>query len=213
MTAFRPFPPRKAIEMVEAAGIPHAKRLIRDQAAAAMVRSYAMKIETIDHTGKSQCYRGYAVTSELWQRIVTEGVDDDVWIGGTVRLAAADFIGGVPAVNITEIGLNEADLRAMIERHGGVASAQAAKPVRGIAPPIVKHAAPVKPAKVRKTPDLSSLHSGALHLTVEQVKAALSIGHTSFYKLLNAGDLERAPSKAGTRITTASVRRYAGLAD
>jgi hypothetical protein len=44
-----------------------------------------------------------------------------------------------------------------------------------------------------------------------KTKAALSIGHTTPHKLLNAGELERALSKAGTQITADSVRRYAGL--
>lgn len=216
MTAFHPLVPSKAIEMIEAVGIPHAQRLIRDHAAAGLVKSYAMLVETTDVSGKPACVRGAAVPVDIWRRIVAERADEDVWTGGTVRLAPGDLIGSAPSVSITGIGFNGADLQRLINQHRGVPSKRPTRVKATASPPPPSEdertVAP-EPARQRKAADLSPLLSGALHLTVEQTKAALSIGHTTFYKLLNAGDLERAPSKAGTRITTTSVRRYAGLAD
>lgn len=214
MTAFHPLMPTKAVELIEAAGIPHASRLIRDHAAAGLVRSYAMVVETIEVSGGRACVRGAAVPVELWRRIIAESADEDVWTGGTVRLVPGDLVGGLPAVNITGIGFNRSDLQRLVDQHRGVVSKRPAW-ARVRVPETVaveNELAPAPlPGRKRKEPDLAALHSGALHLTVEQVKAALSIGHTTLYKLLNAGDLERAPSKAGTRITAESVRRYAGL--
>lgn len=215
MTAFHPLVPAKAVELLEAAGIPHAARLIRDHAAAGLVKSYAMVVETIQVSGATTCVRGAAVPVDLWRRIIAEGGDEDVWTGGTVRLAPGDLVGGVPAVNITGIGFNGADLQRLIDQHRGVASKRPMRPKVTASETVSLGDDPApmpSPARKRREPDLSALHSGALHLTVEQTKAALSIGHTTFYKLLNAGDLERAPSKAGTRITAESVRRYAGIA-
>lgn len=213
MTAFQPLVPAKAVELIEAAGIPHAARLLRDHAAAGLVRSYAMLVETIEVSGATTCVRGAALAVELWRRIVNEAADDDVWSGGTVRLGASDLVGGAPGVNITGIGFNGFDLRQLIDQHRGVSSKRSMRVNVTVSPQPNEDQASVAPqsANRRKAPDLSPLHSGAFHLTVEQTKAALSIGHTTVYKLLNAGELERAPSKVGTRITAASVRRYAGV--
>lgn len=208
--------PAKSIELIEAAGIPHAAYLLRDHAAAGLVKSYAMVVGTSQVSGGTTCVRGAALPVEMWRRIIAEGVDEDVWTGGTVRLAPAYLVGGVPAVNITGIGFNGADLQRLVDQHRGVTSKRLA-PTKVKAPDpvfVVDEPAPApSPTRTRRTADLSALHSGALHLTVEQTKAALSIGHTTFYKLLNAGNLERAPSKAGTRVTAKSVRAYAGLID
>ena len=216
MTAFHPLVPSKAIEMIEAAGISHAQRLIRDHAAAGLVKSYAMMVETTEASGKPTCVRGAAVPVELWRRIVAERADEDVWTGGTVRLAPGELVGGAPAVSITGIGFNGSDLQRLIDQHRGVPSKRPARAKVTASPsPFIDDQPGIapEPDRQRKAPDLTALQAGALHLTVAETKAALSIGHTTFYKLLNAGDLERAPSKAGTRVTTASVRRYAGLAD
>lgn len=215
MTAFNPLVPSKAIEILEVAGIPHAHRLLRDHAAAGLVRSYATIAKSIDVCGTTSCVRGGSISTDLWRRIIREGVDDEVWTGGTVRLVADDLIGGAPGVEITGIEFNEADIQRLVSRHRGMVSkhprAKASAPAP--TPPQEQNPPPPPPTPLRKAVDLSALHAGALSLTVRETEAALSIGRTTLYKLLNAGDLERGPSKAGTRITAASVRRYAGLTE
>ncbi|MEH3103697.1 MAG: hypothetical protein PGN12_07300 [Sphingomonas phyllosphaerae] len=76
MTAFHPVPPAKAIQLVEAAGVPNAAQLIRDFTAAGLVKSYALVLETIEPAGRRTCVRGGAVPAGLWQRIVSDGVED-----------------------------------------------------------------------------------------------------------------------------------------
>jgi len=91
LTAFSPIPPMKAVEFVEAAGIADGRRLIADRAAAGLVKSYALVIETLEADGKRAQVRGVTVPTDLWLRIILEGVAEDVWTGGTVRLAAAEL--------------------------------------------------------------------------------------------------------------------------
>lgn len=216
MTAFHPISPLRALEIVEAAGIPDGRRIIADYAAAELLKSYAQVRETIEVGGGRSCVRGAAIPVEIWQRIIRDGVTDDVWPGGTVRLVGSDLIGGAPAVNITAIGFKLDDLQRMINQHRGHTKKRpsSAKAETSPTPDSDEDPTPAPvSARRRKAPDLSGLHAGALHLDVEQTKAALSIKHTTFYKLLKTGQLERAKGTIGTRITVASVRRYAGLDD
>jgi hypothetical protein len=130
VTAFYPISPLKAVEMVEAAGVPCGKRFVAGYTAAGLVRSYSESIETVEVDGRAHCVRGAAVPQDLWQRIVREGVVEDVWTGGTVRLAAAELIGGVPEVRITGIGFSESHLQRAVDRfRGGSSTARRPKPV------------------------------------------------------------------------------------
>lgn len=113
-------------------------------------------------------------------------------------------------------GGKESDLQSLVDEHCGIA----AKPKHGIkvsVPTIVPKAdkPTVEPtsARRRRTYNLSALHSGALLLTANKTKAALGIGHSKVYGLTNSGVLERGSLAAGTKITSASVRRLAGIAE
>lgn len=210
LTKFCALTPKQALEVITAAGVEDAAKLIRDHAAAGLVKSYADMQLTIDARGKRSSVRGGAVAPVVWERIARDGVSDDVWGGGTVRLAGSDLLGGEPTIHVTGVAFRPDDIKRLA---GQQRPGQPTRPRPQAIPAGGLEAVEQTPAttQARRAPDLSALHSGALHLTVEQTKAALSIGHTTVYKLLKAGDLKRAPSKAGTRITAESVRRYAGL--
>lgn len=218
MTQFYAMTPKQAMDAIAAAGVEDAARLIRDHAAAGLVKSYAQIQVTLDARGERRTVRGAAVAAETWERMIRDGLDGDVWGGGTVRLAGSELIGGIAALHVTGIAFNPADVERLARQQRP--TPQPSQPVKherapamvaAIATPTQEPTPGPTVACGRKVPDLTALHAGALHLTVAQTKAALSIGHTTLYKLLNAGNLERAPSKAGTRITAESVRRYAGL--
>lgn len=123
---------------------------------------------------------------------------------------------GAPSVEITGISFNENDLQNLIDEHCGAQQKPKPKPklAGGTAAPVTvpspavappAHAAP----RQRTAPDLSVLNSGALLLTVNQVKSALEIGHTKAYEMINDGRLERVQIDGSVRITSASVRRLA----
>ncbi len=208
MTAFHPVPPAKAIRLVEAAGISNAAQLIRDFAAAGLMKSYALVLETIEPIGRRTCVRGGAIPTELWQRIVSDGVEDAAWIGGAVRLAGADMIGGKPAAFITGIGFNDKDLQRLIEhQQGGAPKPAAAKKASIVGVEIVPELQSAKSPKRR--PDPSAIPRGALLATVKQVEAALGFGRTKVNELMNQGRLERVAIDGGVRITVESVKALA----
>ena len=217
MTTHYQLVPLKAVEAVDAAGIPHAQRLIRDCAAAGILKSYAERIETLSVLGEATVVRGGVIPTILWRRIVREGADDDIWTGGTVRLDTDGMLGGAPSVEITGIGFKSADVQRLIAKHRGdvLHSQTLAKGTSSTLPRenTVEMTTLAAPKRQRLAPDLTALHSGALLLTVGQAKAALAIGHTKFYELLKAGQLERAPGEGRTRVKAASVRRIAGITD
>ena len=211
VTQFHPLTPKQAIDIIDATGVEDAAKLIRDHAAAGLVKSYAQVQVTIGARGERTSVRGAAVSAELWERMIREDVDCDAWNGGTVRLAGSGLIGGEPAVHITGIGFNPSD----VER---LACQQRPAPTRPAKPktvPIVALEAreagePVAAPVARRRPDPTTISSGAILCTIKQAGDALGIGRTKVNGLMNSGKLERVEDIAGVRITVASVRALAG---
>lgn len=218
MSRFEPFSPRRAVELVEAAGIVHAHRLIVDFAAAGQLRSEALVIETATLEGE-RVETQVEIPKGLWKRIVQEGVEADVWAGGTVSLASRDQSDTVPAVSITGIRFHVLDLHRLVRSQRGSFVEQGTEPEAATAPnpcERVAESAIVPDAvggKLRKSPDPAVIPPGALLATVKQAQAALGYGRTKINELMNAGRLERVDDVGGTRITVASIRALAGKAD
>lgn len=207
LTAFVPISPMKAIELVENAGILNARRVISDNAAAGLVKSYARVIETEPVAGGKDRLLGAAVPVDLWQRIIREGVVEDVWTGGTVRLAAGDLIGGAPAVDITGIGFAEKHLHETIEHHRGHVSATP-RPKKPACEPAEEIAGPLsEPAAERHVPDPSAIPAGALLCTIKQAMAALGMGRTKVNEMVADGRLVRVKIDGAARIEVASIQR------
>jgi len=118
VTAFRSISPQQAIAIVESRGVPDARRLIVDFAAAGLVKGYALVIETIAAPGDIRTIRGAAISTDLWKRVQQASLADDVWRGGTLRLAA-DPASGLPEVSITGVSFSEKSLHRLVEHHGG----------------------------------------------------------------------------------------------
>ena len=227
MTAFHPLPPKKAIQLVEEAGVQDAALMIRDYAAAGIVKSYAMVVETISVDGGRSCVRDAAIPVTLWHRMIEEGADEGIWTGATVRLASIDAT-AVPKVNITGVRFNEGDLHKLVALLGNGAVAapdvrttpavEASAPV-GVhdarmedVPAIVDTPAPRK-TRERRQPDPSILMPGKLLLTVAETQAALGLGRTKVNELMNDGRLVRQHIDGGVRIEVASVKALAGLTE
>jgi hypothetical protein len=204
--------PKQALGLIAAAGVEDAAKLIRDYAAAGLVRSYALLQITIDAKGRRHEVRGGRVPPYTWERIIAADVDQDIWSGGTARLSGSDLIGGDPAIHVTAVAFHSDDIMRLADhQHLKPPAKRAVSPVSPT-PGIDADAAPTpKPIKKQQAPDLNALHSGALLLTVNQAMAALAIGRTKVYELINEGTLER--PDGGTRVTAGSVRKYAGLSD
>ena len=212
MTAFYPITPMKAVEFVEAAGVPFGKRVIADHAAAGLIKSYALAIETVGVDGRENCVRGAAVPPDLWQRIMREGMVEDVWTGGTVRLMAAEFIGGAPEVRITGIGFSEKYLQRLVNHHRGTPAK--AKRLRPATSPSQEdgHAEATVATRGRKA-EVPPIAPGAVVAPVNQAMATLNMGRTKITELMNDGTLERMAPGRPVRIKTASIWSYAGKND
>ena len=208
MTAFVPATAVRAIAMLEAAGVPDARRVLADYAAAALVRSYALVINTLEVEGPRNIARGAAVPSELWQRIVREGATHDVWTGGTVRLEPGDLVGGAPAVDITGIGFHQGDLDRLVDHHGAraVTSHRTASASQSPAEaPIADQAQP------QRKPPVPPIPPGAKYASVAQAMDTLRFGRTKINEMMNDGRLVKHKIDGATRIEVASIWAVTGV--
>lgn len=211
MSAFYPIAPLKAVEFVEAAGVSGGRRLIADFAAAGMMKSYALVIETIEVGGPRHSVRDSTVPPALWDRIIREGLVDEVWTGGTVRLSAGHLVGGEPEVRITGVRFSEKHLQRLVDHHHGtqVRPAPAVKAPAAAATVVDdSHATTPK----RRQPDLNAIPPGALTVSVSQAQAALGLGRTKINELMNDGRLVRKKIDRSVRIEVASIYALAGIA-
>ena len=205
--------PKAALELIQAAGVDDAAKVIRDHAAAGLLRSYASSQITLDANGTRAQVRGAAVSAETWERMIRSDVHDDVWGGGTVRVQGSNLLGGDPALNVTGITFHAGDIDKLAQHHRPARRQVTVKgtgdelAATAIVEAAVSHDTPL--GKSQQTPDLSALNAGALLLTVKQVQAALGISRTTVYKLVGEAKLERPQGE--TRITSVSVRRYAEI--
>jgi hypothetical protein len=217
LTAFRPIPARQAAELIEAAGIPDARRLLIDSAAADLVKAYALVMETIEQRGAPKVDRGNTIPVHVMQRVVSQGVADDLWSGGTVRLPGSDLVGGAPEVNLTTVGFSEKHLRRLIDHHSGVPAAatrpapdQQARSMRSQdeVPADAQVPAPLPaPVRAQRWADLSAIPPGALTITMKQAMAATGLGRTTVDKLCNAGKLTRVKVGGRALVTTESIQK------
>lgn len=199
MSGLNAITPLKAVTLVENAGFPDARRIISDYAAAGLLKSYALVIETSEVNGQRSAVRGCAVSAELWQRIVNEGVTDDVWTGGTVRLKGE----GAPDVRITGVSFSEKHLQRLI---GHSPAGAAIKELEPPAPPLSEPAADIQ----RRPPanlGMNAIPVGARTVSVKQTMAALGLGRTKVNELMNEGSLERKKFGARTAITVESIEK------
>lgn len=217
LNTFLTITPMKAVELVEAAGIEDARRIIADFAAAGLVKSYALKIETIDARGARHCARGPTIPEEVWQRVVLGDLADDVWSSGTVRLAGSELLGGDPATIVTGVTFNPKHIAWLIAHHQGAPTARRRKRKAKVAPNAAAAEAvdkaevdvPDAPPSRRKA-DPAAIPPGALLASMEQAESALGVSRGTIYNLLKRGKLIRA--ETGLRsvsIEVASIKAFA----
>lgn len=217
MNAFSPITPRKAVELVEAAGIEHARRIVADFAAAGLVKSYALVIERIEPGGASAIVRGATISPELWQRIVSNDAD---WSSGTVRLAGSDLVGGEPAAIITGITFKPDSIDWLIDHNAGVPRVRRRQQQVGAAPSVTACSAPPTAAPDSKPeppgrphPNSGAIPSGALFATIDQAMKALGVSRGTINNLINNGKLARVHIGRAARIEVASIRAFLRTVD
>lgn len=215
MPEFVPATAVRALSLLEAAGVPDARRLLTDYAAAGLIRSYALIIETVDAGGPKPPDRGCAIAPDLWKRIVREGATPDVWTGGTVRLDASDFKGGLPAVSITGVGFHEGDLDRIVKHHGGHASSvkrRTAAASEAPTEPVTEDGGVDEPVPRKSTkPATPPIPPGAIFASVAQAGAVLNFKRTKINELMNDGRLAWRKIDGATKIEVASIMALAGI--
>lgn len=199
MTAFQPLSASAAIGLVEAAGIQDARQMIADFAAAGLLKTYALAIETVEEGGQRRTVRGSAIPAELWHRIVDQGRLDDAWRGGMVRLTA-----GQPQVAITGISFSEKHVEKLVEqRRPAVTSAS--PPPFAAAPARAPKSSQSPVERKRQPPITNGMSSAAELVTVDQAMAVLALGRTKINELMADGRLRRVKVGRRTLITVASI--------
>ncbi len=233
MSSFSPLAAAKAIAFVEAAGITDARRLIADFAAAGMVRTYALAMETVPVGGKATVLpRDIGVPVEHWRRIIRDGLVDDVWTGGTVRLAPGHLVGGEPEVRITGIRFSDKHLQTLVDLQlGAISKPQPPRKVKvagvdtvdmgaaaelvdtvdtiGALPALVAQPAATPPR--RRGPDVAAIPRGALVASIAQTQQATGLGRTKINELINEGTLASTKVGRSVRIEVASIMALLGL--
>lgn len=214
MSVFLPIAPIKAVEFVEAAGISDGRRIIADFAAAGLLKSYALMIETVHPSGDRAEVRGGAIPTHLWQRIVREGAVEDVWAGGTVRLATGSAEGGALEVNVTGIGFGEKQLQRIVAQHRGASAPQQPKTpanmTRAAEPEEIAPVEAIIPSRAsRKAEAPVQIDAAPILVTVKQAMAMLGLGRTKVNELMKSGRLVRRHIDGGVRIEVASVHTLA----
>lgn len=203
LTAFQPITPQQAIDIAERAGVPDARRVIIDFAAAGLVKGYALVCETMTASERTT-KRDAAISTDLWKRLQRDGVADRVWGGGTIRLVV-DPASNLPEVHITGVSFSQASVQRLVHHHGGSAPA-APKPTEP-RKPIEPTAVPTAVSLGRSAP--SAIPADAVTVTVKQAMAMLGLGRTKINEMMNDGRLVKRKFDRRTMIDVESIRRLA----
>lgn len=206
MSAHQPILPSKAVERVEAAGLPEAHSLLAEFAAAGLVKSYALARVTTPAGQEPSTVRDAAIPAEIWKRIVKAGKAEQALVSGTVRLAGSELVGGDPEVQITGISFGEGSLSKVLARY---CSKQ-----KAVATPMPKADSTIaSPTDLngdadRKTPP--PIIPGDLVASVAQTMQVTGLGRTKINELMNDGTLVRRKMGRRTLIAVESIERLVG---
>lgn len=221
MTAFNPIPASDILKEIEpdAAGI-DVRSIIADLAEAGLIKSYARLISK-DGSPHVDEVRDARLGRDTWQRINRQGLAEDIWKTGSVRLASGD---GKPEMSVIGVRFEKQAVFSALAKHGvalGKSDVEAKQPSQSAGRPrrneesVSSHsvetpqssAQPVKePKAARAVPALDEVET----LTIDETTCHLRVGRTTIYELVRKGELDAKKIGSRTVITTASIRRYLG---
>lgn len=118
MTAFVPISSAGARQILKGISEIDEGQFLSAFVEAGPVRAYAAVIETLSAEGGRTEVRDGRIPPMLWRRIVAEGKLQQVLASGSVRLDGDGLVGGRPAVMITGVRFNEANVRHVANQHG-----------------------------------------------------------------------------------------------
>lgn len=229
MTAFVPISPTGARQILKGISQVDEGVFLSNFVEAGPVRAYAAVIETLSAEGGRTEVRDGRIPPMLWRRIVAEGKLQQVLSSGSVRLEGDGLVGGRPAVMITGVRFNEANVRHIAHQHAAfpppitafpianpavkpakvVAPRSEQVPAERDAPPLIivaEHAPPLSPAA--KTPTARrGLAPDDVTVSIAEACEILGIGRTKLNELIKT-DLEIKRMGRRVQILAQSIRDY-----
>lgn len=215
MSEHKPIPPVKAIEVTEAAGLPNAKAILADYAAAGLIKTYALIRQTASVGGELKTVRDAQIPNEVWQRIVAENKVCDALNGGTIRLQGSHLRGGESFVQITGISFSEASLANVLERycrtsrHSSVSSAKPSPTPPSSQLPDKDPSPIADDFQSKKVPP--PIKPGDLLASIAQTKQVTGLGRTTVDKLIKQGIFVKKDVGRRTLVTVESIERFSGV--
>ena len=211
MQGHQPILPAQAIELVEAKGLPDAKRLLADFAAAGLIKTYALARETSSKDAQKTTVRDAQIPSSLWQRIVSENKVVDALNGGTVALQGSELRQGTPAVQITGVSFSEGSLRRLLDRYCTTPMQAASSTSKSASKSVVdqvENEIGRSSADHRTTDEeISQIRPDDLYVSIKQAVQTTGLSRTKINDLMNVGKLERIKVGRRTLITVDSIKR------
>lgn len=229
MTAFVPISPTGARQILKGTSEVDEGLFMSAFIEAGRIRAYAAAIETLTADGGRTEILDGRIPPVLWRRIVAEGKLEQVLASSSVRLEGDGLVGGRPAVMITGVRFNEANVRLIANQYSpsppaisafppAAFSTKAVKPsaqtsesqpVGTDAPPLIKSAASSAPTARAAKPRGVQRDTAADEIMVSVKRACeiLCVGRTKLYELMKT-DLEVKMIGRNPKIIMQSVRDY-----
>ncbi|SFO02179.1 helix-turn-helix domain-containing protein [Sphingomonas sp. OK281] len=241
MVAFIPISPAAARHILHGISEADVGTILSDFVEAGLIRAYARVVETLTADGGRTEVRDAQIPRPLWKRIVAEEKVEHVLATGSVKLSGDGLVGGRPAVMITGVRFNEANLRDVASQHSPTlpiaapaTAPQKAKPAPKVSPkvaanlplieimdtlptPTATPAATVKPAAIVPAPvaatprTRATLPEGDVMVSIADTMDILGVSRGTVGNLVKRGDL--ISKKLGTRtmIYAKSIRALLGV--
>lgn len=118
MVAFIPISPAAARHILHGVSHEDEGTILSDFVEAGIVKAYARVVETLTADGGRTEVRDAQIPRPLWKRIVAEDKVGHALATGSVKLQGDGLVGGRPAVMITGVRFNEANVRDVATQHG-----------------------------------------------------------------------------------------------
>ncbi len=240
MVAFIPISPAAARHILHGISEADVGTILSDFVEAGLIRAYARVVETLTADGGRTEVRDAQIPRPLWKRIVAEDKVGHVFATGSVKLSGDGLVGGRPAVMITGVRFNEANLRDVASQHSPTlpitapaTAPQKTKPAPKVLPKVAEPlplieimdtlptsaatpAAAVKRAAIAPAPVAATararatLPEGDVMISIADTMDILGVSRGTVGNMVKRGDLVSKNLGTRTLIYAKSVRTFLG---
>jgi len=237
VVAFIPISPAAARHLLHGIGQEDEGTILSDFVEAGIVKAYARVVETLTADGGRTEVRDAQIPRPLWKRIVAEDKVGNALATGSVKLQGDGLVGGRPAVMITGVRFNEANVRDVATQHGPTPpiavptmALPKTKPVPKTAGPLplidIINASPAASAKAQATVESvvgasapiaaaprirATLPEGDVMVSIADTGDILGVSRGTVGNLVKRGDLISKKLGSRTMIYARSIRTLLGV--